>query len=291
MKKMLILLLSALFLVACSSGETSLKNSNDVLFEVGDQKITTNQLYNMLRNQETGVQIINIAKQHLIDAKVPVSDDMKVAAEETYKEYEELYGDFMSYVTGGLSKEEFIEQQLVPFEQEKAYLKPYFEAEYDTVFEEDPAVRVYYLQFTDLDTVKAALEDLKSGKTWEEIKELHLDEKDTQSIESKLLQTSSTTVPKELLQWALKNNVVDGDINPDYFTDSSNTSSLKYLIAQIDTKDKEQLKEDYFFNWLNDTDRVTEIYADAFQKADFKVYDAILHEQIRADEDYRIFLP
>lgn len=291
MKKILILVLSAFFLVACSSGNTHLKNTNEVLFEVGNQKITTNQLYNMLRNQETGVQIINIAKQHLIDAKVPVTEEMKNAAEETYKEYEELYGDFMAYVTGGLSKEEFIEQQLVPFEQEKAYLQPYFDAEYDTVFEEDPAVRVYYLQFTDLDTVKAALEDLKSGKTWEEIKELHLDEEDTQTTDSKLLQTSSTTVPKELLQWALKNDVVDGDINPDYFTDSTNTASLKYLIAQIDTKGKEQLKEDYFFNWLNDTDRMTEIYADAFQKADFKVYDEILHEQIRADEDYRIFLP
>ena len=288
MKRLLILMISTLLLVSCSAGTSNLKEKNEVLFEIGSEKITTNQVYTMLRHQETGVEIINIAKQILLDEAAPITDEMKTNAEETYDEYEELYGSFMSYVTGGLSKEEFIEKQLIPFEQEKHYLEPHFNEEYDNIFEEDPAVRVYYLRFDTIDTAKLVIEDLQAGKTWEEIKEDHLDEDDTQSIESKLLQTTTTTVPTQLLQWAMKTDVVDGDIHPDYFTDSTNEN---YIVAQIDTKDQALLKEDYFYSWLNDTDRIGEIYAEAFKKANFRVYDALFYDQIKADEDYQNFLP
>ncbi len=289
MKKLIALLIIGSILLGCSSANTNLKNKDEVLIEVGNKKITKGAIYTMLKHQNSAQDIINQARKILLDEKVPVTEAMKQEAAKVYEQYEKLYGNFISYVTQGLSKEEFIEQKLVIIEQEKQFLQPYFDEQYPELFEKDPGAEVKFLKFNKAETAEKALKELTSGKTWQEVKKENLDEKDTQSIEPVFIQTSSTKlVPLPLLQWVMKTNVKEGDIGAEYFADASNEN---FYIAQVVTKDQAKLKTNFFEHWYNNQDEINKLFAKALKDNGFKVYDEVFVKAIKNDSKLNIYLP
>ena len=76
MKKGLLIVFTTLLLIGCAQApETQISNKDDVIVTVNGKSITKGDVYTMMSHQDISSDIINLAKDYLVDSKVEVTEE------------------------------------------------------------------------------------------------------------------------------------------------------------------------------------------------------------------------
>ena len=263
-------------LSGCSDAQAKLKDSNTVLITVGNKNITKGDVYAILNSTYGTSTAITNANNLIAGAEIEATDDMRKQAEETLENYKSLYGDmFVTYLEQtGMTEDEYKEQLILSLQAEQLTLN-YINENYETLCSTYTPVRATLLEFESSEDANAAISELREGKvTAAEAAKAH----NSSSTGSPTLYTTESSTLDAMVRSTLFSMTMD-----DGWAVIPAADGSKYVLAHIDEKDPEKLKEDAVSTFQN----LSQISDDAsvyyFTKYGFHIYDKTLYDGVAAD--------
>lgn len=276
----------SLILVGCSSVQTTVKNSDTVLFKVGSTTITKGSVYEEIKNSDGADYTIDEIKEKIEDAEI--TSDKKVATyvDKLYQKYVDAYTDEESFITqltnyGYADADDFKENQLKSEAKEDLLEQKYLKIKKSKYFKKYQPSIVRVMTLEKKKKAEEALERLNNGESWDDIYTEYTTDDGTYSNEDTILTTSSSGFKENDIKEIYKTNAV-GLINKIYKT-TVNGSTTRYLVQIISTN---RTSDDYFGDITtevsnNDTDFSTNMWTYYMKKHNFTVYDQDIFDYLR----------
>ena len=93
MKKLLVLCLCLVFFVGCSNASATVTNENETIVSVGGKKVTKQQVYEILRDQDSGETILSLINNFIVDKEVTLTSEIEAEAKAELDKYVTDLGD------------------------------------------------------------------------------------------------------------------------------------------------------------------------------------------------------
>lgn len=306
-KKSFGLTIAALLVVAgCSSNQTTtVSNSNEAFFTVGDTTISKGDIYEYMKLQNLDSGIIAMAETDLVNQLVPVTDEMNATVDERIAADKELYGEetfntMINYY--GFADEQAYRDAYLTNIQITELTKQYVEENWDAMIEQYNPRKAVVLAFVEessnteeTDTTsegdeattskaqqdaQAAYEALSSGE-----KDLQtvIDEYNLTADPEPVLYTTDDTSLTNLVRTYIQTNQV-GYSTPVY--DDSNGTPTYYVVYLADI-DPNNFKDEVLDELASYND-VAEASDQYYLKSNgFFVYDQMILDALRTNyNDY-----
>ncbi|NCB33216.1 MAG: hypothetical protein EOM64_04960 [Erysipelotrichia bacterium] len=279
MKKTAMILASLLALASltgCTDASAKLKDSSTVLMTVGKTKITKGELFSTMNSSAGETTAITNATKVIAGIEVPITDDIKSNAESTLNSYISMYGDtFSTYLeSSGMTKEEYMNNYLIPSLQSAKLTDKYIETEWDSLMVSYDPVKVTILTFSSEDDANSALSALNDGS--KDISTVIADYSSSSTGNPEIVTLSTTTYDSTVLSVARSGSTDDGWT----LVPSTSTVGSFYLI-RIENNDPSTMTEDV----TAALDQLDSVKNDAttyfFRKYNFHVYDIELYNSIK----------
>ncbi len=285
MKKLLISLSLLLLLVSCttSAASISLSDGDSKIVTVGEQAINKDAIFNMMKSQDLGSTIVEIAKVSLVNSLIEVDETIEKRAQELLESNREYFGEsFESIVkTYYGSEEEFLETQLIPSAQQEALAKIYFEENFDKIVEENKPRQVIIVTTDSQEDAQSVIDAMNNDEDLTSVlEELKIDE----SYGEPVIIASTSSVPSEVLEFIQKGSIDD-------VTSEAILDKETYYAVKILETDAETLKEDFFTIYVSVSTNLDTMYQHYFKKYKFNVYDQQIYDAIKNDETLEGFNP
>lgn len=287
MKKGLLIIFTTLLLIGCTqSSQTQITKKDDVIVIVDGKSITKGDVYTMMSNQDISSDIVNIAKDYLVDSKVEVNDALKEEAKEFLAEQQTLLGDFFKTYYGEKTDEELLEEYFIPAQKQVQMMKAYFDANKDAIIEANKPLK--YLELT-FDTQEKAEEALNRIKANEDIEKV-VEELGTKGANYQFEATvgSSSTIPAIVSEYLKSDEAKQLTWNK---TPLKDTTTQKYLLIKTEELDSQKLADEYREVFANEAANIDKVFTEEFKNADFKVYDQAIYDSINQNQELVNFKP
>lgn len=157
-----------LLLSGCGNATTQIQNSKDELIKVGDYSFTKGMIYNSLVAQANINPIVNRMNQILVDEYVPITEEIKKAAETTLASYKESYGDDWekTYKNAGYATEEdFFNNVILLNERASKLTRIYLEKDFNDVIKTYNPRKVEIIEMKEIAKAEEALAAAKKDKS------------------------------------------------------------------------------------------------------------------------------
>ena len=279
MKKAKAALAGALLVTAlsgCTDAVAKLKDSNTVLVTVGSKTITKGDVYTILNTTYGASTAITNANNIIAGAEVEATDEMRKTAEETLKNYKDIYGDtFTTYLEQtGMTEEEYVEQLILSLQAEKL-TQNYIDENYDTLFALYTPVKATILEFSNSEDSDAALSELKDGsKTPAEAAAAH----NSSSTGSSVIYTKESTTLDSMVRSVLFALTPD-----DGWAQIPSSDGSAYILVRVDENGSEALKEDATATFKSLSQISDDSTAYYFTKYGFHIWDKTLYDSVASD--------
>lgn len=276
-KKILSALLLGFGLTACQAS-TSINDASENLMTIGNKSYDRGTEYQVLKRVSGPALTLAQAQEMIAREEITDMDGVEQEANEQYEEYaassETFEEDLKEY--GYEDKEDYIEKVLVPnVLLEKLQNKYYEDNAEDLEAEYSPAL-VRIIETDSEDNANRALEALKNGEDPAAVGEQYASETATYRGEETLLLSDDTSLPAELVNTVMDTSK-DGVIDEVFTTDTS-TDEVTYYVADIVTKDYNELLEQFADHFNSDQQMRTDATVYYLEKYDFEVHDQYLFD-------------
>lgn len=281
MKKLLLLVAGiSLLLVGCSDANISLKENNTI-FTVGNSSVTENQVFKLLSTGQVGsYAAISIATEYILDQEVPVTDEIKSAADESLAFYEEIYGEsFLSSIqaSGFKDRDDFYENNLIKSEQLTELTKKYVDTNFNSLVKTYLPRKVRILTFADEATALSAKAALESNTDISEIVQTY----NSTSDGSESIITTSSDLDTGILSYILDAS------EPKISEPLAGATVESYFIVQIIETDPEAMRDEVIDELVKNQAVRTESDLYFFNQYGFKIYDRTLYDSMELNySDY-----
>ena len=278
MKKLILALTALMVLAGCKDASSDI-SFNETLFSVEGTVIKQKDLYQVMKQYDTGVMgsavIIDNARQALI-GDTEITEDMKKDAQEQLSMIKEMLGEgYLDIIKniGYDTEEEYLEAMIYPELQYKALVKNEVLEDFDALNEEYAPRQVRILELKK-DLAEAALKELKDGKDFDAVAEEHatVGSQFTGSKQVQLLKT--TQVPEPVAEFLKR---TDSPTLSDVLT--SDESEQAYIVQVIEV-DASRFENEAIDAYLSTEAIATKYEGLLFRKNNFKVYDRDILDSI-----------
>ncbi|HET6784822.1 MAG TPA: hypothetical protein VFH18_02230 [Erysipelotrichaceae bacterium] len=270
MKKVLVILGLSLLLVGCGNKTTNVSNSKEVLIKVGDRTITIGEVYSQMMATDSTAIIKQMATRVILNKEVPVTDEMKVEADEVLKQFTdsvtdniELYLEYYGYK----DTTDYYDNGILPSLQQEALVNTYLTENFDALVAGYRPKKIRLIEITDATLAAAALAEIKAGEDFSVVADKY--STSTYPGDEELVNNTSS-LPDVVI------NFVDYLTTPtlsDVLTDGTTN-----YIVQITNADTNKLKQEIIDTFAVDTtfsDKALETY---FVKHNFTIYDKSIYD-------------
>ena len=258
-KNLIIGALCAVLLTGCSAG--SLPGGDEVLFSVGEQKITKNDMYSAMSASGTSVAL-NDAINKVVTAEIEVTDEMREKAEADYEEMVASYGDYMNMLLDyyGVDKDTYIHDYILIPNMQDELTKRYVEENTDSLVKEYEPFKIVRMNYKSEAEATSALSGLTSAPA------------DDQFL---VVMNGETSMDEKFFTAAKE---VEKNVWTVYADDESSTYAV-YYVTDIDTEaDKDLINEKF----ISDNTIIDKTVAHYLAKHKFKAYNSDLIETVKS---------
>lgn len=287
MKKGLLIVFTTLLLIGCAQApETQISNKDDVIVTVNGKSITKGDVYTMMSHQDISSDIVNLAKDYLVDSKVEVTEELKKEAQKFLTEQKELLGEFFKTYYGELTDEELLEEYFIPAQKQVQLMKAYFDANKDAILEANKPLK--YLELT-FDTQEKAEQALTRIKANEDIKKV-VEELGTKGANYQFEATvgSTSTIPAIVSEY-LKSD--EAKQLTWIKTPLKDTTTQKYLLIKTEELDSMKLMDEYRDVFASESANIDKVFTEEFKNEDFRVYNQAIYDSIISNKELVNFKP
>ena len=281
------LLLASLLLITplagCSDAQANLKDGGTVLLKVGKEKITKENLFQLMNSTAGASTVIANATKAISEQEVEVTDDMKDNAQNTLDSYKSMYGDtFTTYLEqNNMSEEDYLNRNLIPSLQAEKLTELYIEQNWDNVIVLYEPVKATVLEFEDKDSAQSALSALKDGSRTPQ--EAASENSSTSTGESKLYTLDDTDLD------STASSVITGGTPDDGWSLVPTTSGDKVYLIRIDDNDPENYRDEVIETLSGKSNVSSDATTYFFKKYGFHIYDITVYNAVSADyPDYMV---
>ena len=138
MKKLLVLCLCLVFFVGCSDASAKISNGNETIVSVGGKKVVKEQLYEVLKHQDSGQTVLRLINNFIVSQEVELTSEIEAEAKADLAKSETDMGeDFQMMLDyyGYESKDAYYEKEVLPAAMLDHLADAYIEENWDAVVE------------------------------------------------------------------------------------------------------------------------------------------------------------
>ena len=245
MKKLIVSITLGLLLVGCGNQAAAISKPNDVLIKVGNESITSGQVYGLMVSTDATSVLKQQATQIILNKIVGLSDELKAKADEELVSFTESVGDslamYLEYY-GYKDTEDYLNNGIIPTLQQEELVKQYITTNFDALVAGYRPKMVRLIEITDATIAETALAELKAGKDFSEVADLYSTSNYPGDEE---LVNNTSSLPKVVIDYydyqttpSLSNVLTDGTTN---------------FIVQVTEADTNKLKDEIIENFTMDT--------------------------------------
>lgn len=284
MKKIIIALLLAMMLVACSnkSNDANISDGNTVIWEGQGKKYTSNDLNKYAKANDYSAFIINDALIKIAKLENMDVDAITKEAEETYDNYiESGLESYINYYY--LNKDNFI-KSFVSNEVIEKQIENTIESDFDTYVNEKLPYKAEIVYFDDKEVADKVIEEASKGdKTFAEI---CTENGYTDAINAQVYLDNDETLPvevKETIQNKQEPGLSQIIISSTVITDENGESipQPRYYIVNLVSKNANEFKDEFMDLIKQDFESDT-IINDLLVKYNFECHDQTTYELLHS---------
>lgn len=290
-KKALLAAGCVLLLAGCSTGQTTISDGSEVLMTVGDQKLTKEKEYALIKDYSGPQTLISLVNKQIYDKEVGRPDDMMAKQREILEDYKQTPG-FEDQIKslGFADTEDYLDRALVPNAQAQELAKKYFtDAKEDIISEFDPVLAVI-IETDSEDNANKALDALKNGEDAGKVGAQYGLEDSGYTGQEQIVTTADTALPEELrnaIQDAGKDGVID-----QVFTNDTSTDNKEYYVASVVSRDYDQNLSKIISALSSNQTISNDCQVYYLKKYDFEIHDQFIFDYFKAmNPDYLVSRP
>lgn len=270
MKKVLVILSLSLLLMGCGNKTTNVSNSKEVLIKVGDRTVTTGEVYSQMMSTDSTAIIKQMATRVILNKEVPVTDEMKVEADDVLKQFTdsvtdniELYLEYYGYK----DTTDYYDNGILPSIQQETLVRNYLTENFDALIAGYRPKKIRLIEITDATLAATALSEIKAGEDFSVVADKY--STSTYPGDEELINNTSS-LPDVVI------NFVDYLTTPtlsDVLTDGTTN-----YIVQITIADTNKLKTEIIDTFAVDTTFMDKALESYFVKHNFTIYDKSIYD-------------
>lgn len=276
MKKIIVLLTALLLLVGCASKEAS-TSSNEVIFTIGKNKVTQNEIFQTMKASDKGSAAIRLGQLELTK---DISDsDVAVELEDRLqRQKDDLKDEFLTEVKklGYETEEEYVEENLKPYVKLMFLLEKTISEDFDRFAQEQVPRKIAVLEILTEENAKKAKELIDNGSSLATVA-TELGEEDAKYTGEETIDfLASSTLPNAVTRFLKESNEpATSDII------EVGESEKKFYIASLVDADVASYKEEVVELAMDTQGVAQRELARIYNKAGFKVYDQGLYNALK----------
>ena len=271
-KKIVALMLSAMVLAGCSDGHATISNANEKIFSVGNTTVTKGDVYSSLFNSIGSYVVISDATKAVLNANVPITDEINAEADETMSSYEAMYGDALDTMVasyGYKDAQDYRDNGVIPSIQAKALYEMYVTDNWDTIKQEKNPKKGVIISVSDADTAANVMNALNEGAELADV----ISEYSLSHSGAEELIYADSDYPVEVM------TMVNSATDATYATVTCSDGSI--YVLSVTQNDPEAIKEEVVADLALTEDIQVAALTHYIKAAGFKVYDRDLYDTIK----------
>ena len=272
MKKISILLIVLLSLVACSSANVG-PVSDEFVFSINGKEITQADLYKSMKLSQGSADIIREqAQRTLLKTLVEEDDAFDAKVQEILSDAKEMMGENFDTTikqNGFDSEEAYVDAVIKDIARLNIALTEVISEDYESLKHTRPRT-VKILEVKEDDS-KKVLELLKAGESFEDVAKEYKVEM-TQFTGEELLISEATPIDVKLL------NPLLNEEETGLYKEVLQTDRGQFVVAQILNMDADELKDEAVESFVNNNEISQEYLAKMFIDHKFKIHDQVLYD-------------
>lgn len=271
-KKIVALMLSAVVLAGCSDGHAAVSNANEKIFSVGEATVTKGDIYSSLFNSIGSYVVISDATKAVLNANVPITDEINAEADETMSSYEALYGDALDTMVasyGYKDAQDYRDNGVIPSIQAKALYEMYVTDNWDTIKQDKNPKKGIIISVSDADTAANVMNALNEGTALADV----ISEYSLSHSGAEELIYADSDYPVEVM------TMINSATDATYATVTCSDGSI--YVLSVTQNDPEAIKEEVAADLALTEDIQVAALTHYIKAAGFKVYDRDLYDTIK----------
>ncbi|EFY09284.1 peptidylprolyl isomerase [Erysipelothrix rhusiopathiae] len=274
MKKLLVSLLALLMLAGCSDARAMISTDEEI-FSVGNEKVTSKRLFDVMKLSDGGMTVVKSAQNKITENVA--DEDVKAEADKRLEEIKEVFGDQLEErlkQSGYDSVDAFMSQTVYPELKMTHLLKEKMVTDFEALTTENAPRKARILQLENQEKADEALEKIKAGENFDDIAKDYKVTGSPYDGSAKVHLLKSVQYPQEVAD-ALKNAT-----EPTLSGVLSDASDDSKYIVQIIEIDASRYQDETIEAFVGSKDIVNKYLAQLFVDNGFKIYDKDVYDAV-----------
>lgn len=274
MKKLLVSLLALLMLAGCSDARAMISTDEEI-FSVGNEKVTSKRLFDVMKLSDGGMTVVKSAQNKITENVA--DEDVKAEADKRLEEIKEVFGDQLEErlkQSGYESVDAFMSQTVYPELKMTHLLKEKMVTDFEALTTENAPRKARILQLENQEKADEALEKIKAGENFDDIAKDYKVTGSPYDGSAKVHLLKSVQYPQEVAD-ALKNAT-----EPTLSGVLSDASDDSKYIVQIIEIDASRYQDETIEAFVGSKDIVNKYLAQLFVDNVFKIYDKDVYDAV-----------
>lgn len=274
MKKLLVSLLALLMLAGCSDARAMISTDEEI-FSVGNEKVTSKRLFDVMKLSDGGMTVVKSAQNKITENVA--DEDVKAEADKRLEEIKEVFGDQLEErlkQSGYESVDAFMSQTVYPELKMTHLLKEKMVTDFEALTTENAPRKARILQLENQEKADEALEKIKAGENFDDIAKDYKVTGSPYDGSAKVHLLKSVQYPQEVAD-ALKNAT-----EPTLSGVLSDASDDSKYIVQIIEIDASRYQDETIEAFVGSRDIVNKYLAQLFVDNGFKIYDKDVYDAV-----------
>lgn len=274
MKKLLVSLLALLMLAGCSDARAMISTDEEI-FSVGNEKVTSKRLFDVMKLSDGGMTVVKSAQNKITENVA--DEDVKAEADKRLEEIKEVFGDQLEErlkQSGYESVDAFMSQTVYPELKMTHLLKEKMVRDFEALTTENAPRKARILQLENQEKADEALEKIKAGENFDDIAKDYKVTGSPYDGSAKVHLLKSVQYPQEVAD-ALKNAT-----EPTLSGVLSDASDDSKYIVQIIEIDASRYQDETIEAFVGSKDIVNKYLAQLFVDNGFKIYDKDVYDAV-----------
>lgn len=274
MKKLLVSLLALLMLAGCSDARAMISTDEEI-FSVGNEKVTSKRLFDVMKLSDGGMTVVKSAQNKITENVA--DEDVKAEADKRLEEIKEVFGDQLEErlkQSGYESVDAFMSQTVYPELKMTHLLKEKMVADFEALTTENAPRKARILQLENQEKADEAFEKIKAGENFDDIAKDYKVTGSPYDGSAKVHLLKSVQYPQEVAD-ALKNAT-----EPTLSGVLSDASDDSKYIVQIIEIDASRYQDETIEAFVGSKDIVNKYLAQLFVDNGFKIYDKDVYDAV-----------
>ena len=270
-------LCAILLLTGCTDASVKIKDSKDVLFTVGNTKITKGKAFDSMMVTNSSSTAYNAARKAIADIEIEVTDEMKEDAESTLESYKSMFGDQFEDVLSSSNmkdEEEYLNDYILANNKIGKLTDKYVEEKFDEMCEKYKPVKVVVLNFPTQEDSDKALAMINDG---EELSVAASENNSTSTGTSEVILNNSTNYEENVIKKINKLTKVNE------WQQIAGSDGASYFLVKLESSTPADFKDDAVTAIKNTGELENDVDKFFFDKYKFKIYDIRLLNSMKKD--------